>query len=575
MKKVPVLQSLAITVLVAALLMVNVKTAKAYKFSPAPFQLVLKEISAKFGVNIIADPSLDSPVAAANVQGDSVEAALRTLLEPLGYSYTKVENYYLVNGPQSPLTIMAETESSLVPVGFLDSKAREGLAGLEQYFTYDEALGVAYVKAPSSQMNKILAKLWELAKTSGQISIVYSLQIIDLGSTSDLDFVFADAYDSGLTGKKELILTPDQLLLNSPAQIWIKQKAEVLSSRSTRQPWLMTLPGKTVQLTSSLKYLDGDFGLDRYFTLKITPVKVDESTGKVISDIVIGQDMSSHITNSGSTAIQIAGPVHKVSTTLSTIPGKREFVAVVRQTWESNLNNHLLSGLAGFENRKSQQHRDFIVMMTATPVNIESSLATSTGLIPIASLGGFDPLNEEPSLKTKPRPSLEIGAWWVKDQIQSKPWFDFSMPLGVQSSLTLDYRNDNLYSAGLSFYVDASHETSLELLGGKGIGLDDQNVFMLGLGDVTRPSKYVTLFANYYPVSYLLDTKKLSRDQIWRAGTRLGTEKAGITLGASGNPGLDGWNLKLDLNSGPYSWLLSFSTMEMEPTTYWGLGFKF
>jgi hypothetical protein len=575
MRKFSLLQSLAITVLVASLLLINVKTAKAYKFSPAPFHLVLKEISDKFGVAIIADPNLDSPITAANVQGDTVEAALKMLLEPLGYSYTKVDNYYLVNGPQSPLTILAETESILVPVGFLDPKVLEGLADLQQYITYDEALGVAYVKAPSSQMNKILAKLWEISKTSGQISVAYSLQIIDLGNASDFDFLFSGAYNNELPDKREVILTPDQWSLDGPAQVMIKQKAESLSNTVTRQPWLITLPGKTVQLTSSLRYIDGTLDLDRYFNLKITPVRVDESTGKVISDIMIGQDMSNSSANTGINPIQVAEPVNKVSTTLSTIPEKRELVALVRQTWESNPNNRLLFGLGGFETRKFQEHRDFIVLMSVTPVNIQSSLAASSGLIPIASLAGFDHLTEESGSAAKQKPFLEIGASKVKDTDQIEPWLDFYLPLGSQSSLLFDYRNENLYSTGLSFYLDSSHETFLEFLGGKGVGPNDQNAFMVGLGDVTRPGKYVTLFAKYYPVSYLWDTKQFSHEGIWLAGTRLGTEKAGLTLDVSGDPEYNGWNLKLDIAAKKCTWLFNLGGEANEPTSYWGMGIKF
>ena len=571
--RILMLQLLAIIVLSITLFLGNANAEKvsASNFSTTSFQRILNEISTEFGVIIIADPSLDRPITSVKIQGDSAESTLKAFLEPLGYGYTKVDNYYLVCGPNSPLTVMAETESSLVPVGFLDPQVREKLGDIQQYFTYNEELGIAYVKAPSSQMNKVLTKLWKIAKTSGQISVAYHLQIIDLGSNSDLNFLFSK-YDS-TSAKKELIITPDQWSLESPAQILIQQlqlKTEALSNSITRQPWLITLPGKTVQLKTSLRYINHDLNIERYFTIQITPVRVDESNGRVFSDIMIARDVTNETKNSASQGIQTTDLVNKVSTTLRTTPGKRTIVAVVRQNNDLNLKK-----IAGLGKRKSLEYRDFVIVMTVTPVYIQSALVSSSGLIPIASLGGIDRLTEETTPQIKSRPFLEFGAANVKGSHNVTPWLDFSSPIGSRGNLMFDYRKDDLYSAGFSYDLDPTLETTLEFLAGKGIGPDDQNAFMIGLGDVTRPNQYVTLFAKYYPASYLLDTKKFSYDDIWSAGTRLGNAKAGVTIGASGNPGFEGWNLKFDYNAQKYTWILKVSTAEKDPTAYLGLGVRF
>jgi hypothetical protein len=245
-KKVMLL-TMTFLVLILSLILISVKAEDIFslKSSSISLQRALKMVSNKFGVPIITDPLLEGNVK-VDVRSDSVEVVLKTLLEPLGYSFTKVENYYLVSGPKSPLTILAETESTLIPVGFLDLSVREQLNDLKQYLSYDESSGVIYVKAPSSRMDAILNKLWQITKTSGELSVAYSLQIIDLGKSSDLDFLFSASYDDSLPDNNEITLTPEQWSLDGRTQAILKQKAASNTENITRQPWMITLPGKTV-----------------------------------------------------------------------------------------------------------------------------------------------------------------------------------------------------------------------------------------------------------------------------------------------------------------------------------------
>jgi hypothetical protein len=562
-------RTLILLALIISMMLINVKAEElSGQVSVAQFERSIKALGDKFGVVIIADPLLVGP-APKDIQGDTVDAALKTLLDPLGYSYTKVDNYYLVSGPRSPLTLMAEADSTLVPVGFLDEPTRQELGRFKQYLTYDESLGVAYVKAPAFQLNQILTKLWEKTKTSGQLSIAYSLQIIDVGSSSDLDFLFSATYDKSFTDNKEIIVTPEQWTINSQIQWTINQKAYEYSAGVTRQPWLITIPGKMVQLRSSTRSICGDIDTERFFTIQITPLRIDAESGKVTSDIRIERDMTSNSDfNQDSDVKEVREQTHRVATMIHTTPGKREILAVIRHT-----NNSSTKKLGRFESEKGQEHRDFVVFLSATPVNIQTTLATSSGLVPIASLGGFEALMDEEKPEFRVEPTLELGISAAKHDNDLNGWFNLTAPIGSQNSLTLDYRNESLYFAGLSFDLDSAHETSLEISAGKGIGPDKQDALMIGLGDVTQPAPNVNLFAKYFAAAYIFDTEKYSNDGVWWAGVRFGTEKFGLSLSALGDPDYEGWDMKMEFKAKKATWIFEVNTAEENPTLYLGVGF--
>lgn len=551
------------------------------KSSTTGVQKVFQEVGDKYGVTIIADPSLAENVV-GQIQGETVDETLKYLLEPLGYTYTKVENYYIVSGPKSPLTILAEMESCLVPVGFLDAKVQEKLSQYSQYLKYDEGLGLVYVKAPTSRMNQILTQLWEISKTSGELSVSYNLQVIDLGesrSRSDLDFIFDAKYGTNALPNRQLIVTSDQVLINDSVQTIIKQKTQTDTATIIRQPWLVTLPGKTVQMATNLHYLGQDVALDRSFEIKITPRNVDEITGKVLSEIYIGQSYQGQnqtITQSSATNINgnvtsDAQPVNMVSTTIITSSGQRQLLAMVRQTDKIERAGFLFGWFGG---KKQLKHHDFAVFVTVTPVNIQRTLATSSGFIPMASLSGLEQMANQADPTQIYSPSVTFGISQLNDDGKIRPWLDWTMPLGSQRILELNYRTEDRYSVGLSCGIDAYNETTLELLAGKGIGPHHQNGVLLGLGDYTEPTHGLRLFAKYFPMAYLSETSQYNYEGVWQGGFRVGSDKLGITLGAAGDPDYYGWYFKVDCGTKKYRWQFEVDSGK-DPSANLGLGFRF
>ncbi len=535
--------------------------------SQALFQKSLAAIEDKYHVQVIADPELEG-LEIKNIQGNTAEEALKWFLNPLGYSYTKVDNYYLVSGPQSPLTVMAQSESSVIPVGFLDQSSREQLDQFKQYLNYDESLGVIYVKAPTSMLDKILSKLGELSQSAGQISVFYRLKIVDVGSSADLDFMFSGSYNQSNAHSKELIVTPDQWTLNSQTEWVIHQKIETYSQSVTRQPWLITIPGKPVTLTSSTHAISNELDTNRYFTIQITPLKVDAVSGEITSDVHIERDMASEADFSrDGTVKKVSEPVEKVATIVRTNSGKSIVLAVVRQNQTSGQDI-----MDGVNQERSKSHRDFIVLISATPINIQSTLATKSGLLPVASLGGFERLMDEPAPELPNKSRLELGISKIKDDDSIKGWLNVATSFGP-NSFSLDYRRRDRYSAGLSFGLDS--ETSFEFLAGRGIGPRNQDAFMFGLGDATHPGRYLSLFAKYYPWSYLFDSEKISKDGVWEVGTRIGTEHLAVVLSAAGDPDYDGWLFRLDYSPKKSAWILEVDHRQDKPAYSLGIGIHF
>ncbi len=534
---------------------VNAADLSDCTFIDTPVQEALRTISIRFGVTIIADPSLPG-VVNATIHGDSsIEEVLQVITEPLGYSFNKIENYYLVSDGKTPYTIFAETDSCLVPVGFLNPDVQAKLDDYQQYFTYDRDLGVAFVKAPTSILNKILSKLWELSASANQLTIVYNLQIVDLGSSRDLDSLFIISYDDGRSDKGDIIVTPDELSTESKILLTLRNKIGQSSFSMAKQPWLMTLPGRTVEMKSNIHIIsDTDHNYDRDFTIRITALKVDEPTGKVLSEVYIGKEENT---------------ISRVSTTVRTSPGAHEIVAVIRQTRQRP--SRSLWG-----KRTILEHRDFAVLMTATPINIQTTLAKNSGIIPIASLGGIDRLSDSQPVGIKPKSSIIFGLVDNKEY-SNNAWLELNVPFGEQVTMKLDYRNSDLNSLGFSWELEPEGGTYLDLTGGQGIGPDGQNAVMLGIGDQVQVSKYFSLFGAYYPGAYLIDTEEYITDRgVWNAGARLEFGKLGLTVKAFGNPDYEGLRLKMDLAAKKHTYIFEASNIEKEETVlYLGVGFNF
>lgn len=530
------------------------------------FQHGLREIGARYGVTIIVDPMLGGPVP-ATIQEGSIDAVLQAFLEPSGYKYTKVDDYYLVSGVESPLAVLAAADSRRVLVGFLDRKAREELGEFAPYLTYDPAGDAVFVKAPAGQLHQILAKLWQIQGNVGQLAVVYNLQITDLKNSSAFDYLFSAEYDRARQEGNTWVITPDQLSSDGSLRMLTEAKAERFSESVSRQPWLITLPGETVQFRSSRRDIDTGLDIERYFTVRITPLTVNDTNGEVLSDIDIEQNILSHANLVESSFQASKDRIYRLDSQVKTVPGKRQFVAVVRQTGEVETRS-----IWGLGRGKHQEHRDLIITVNATPLNLQSALATTGGLMPVASLGGMEKLNvgDLPETGSRSVVTLGIGSHDAKDFVGR---FELTAPLSTGIDLNLSYLGEDLYSGGFSFKMDSANAFSLELVAGKGIGPDKQDAVMVGLGDLTRPVDYLSLFAKYYPYSYLFDTQEFSGDPVWQAGLRLGPEHFGLSLEAAGNPDFTGWDVTLDLKTRNTTWFLDYNTRS-EKALY-GLGVKF
>ncbi|HBF35857.1 MAG TPA: hypothetical protein DDW50_00875 [Firmicutes bacterium] len=530
----------------------------------------LRKIEGKFGVTIIADPGLEGLVP-AEISGETVEETLKSILDPLGYYYTKFEKYYLISGPQSPLTLFAATDSCLVPVGFFDPKIQAQLGEYQRYLTYDPNLRIAYVKAPTSLLNKILAKLWQISRATAGLGVVYNLEIIDISQNSDLNFLFSGIYDNSQNGSNQVIITPNQWVLNGKIRALIENTIISSSDKVIRRPWLIALPGKTAQFMTNEHRVGETPDLDYNFTLRVTPVQVDADSGKVLSEIYIGRGFT--LDDSLGTAKQegisttnaspeTTQPMSMVSTTIATSPGQSQILAVVRQTNDAHQQWPL-------EKVKINQQRYYAVLLTVTPVNIQTTLAATTGLVPMASLGDFG-LEEEEPLEIFPKSYWEMGLG------TENMWLELNLALSSYTGLEMEYRRTDFYGIRLSQRLDTvtGHQTFLEFWVGEGVGPEKKAAAMVGFGDQTQPFGPLICYAQYYPWAYLLKSEDFSDKGVWITGIRLGVGKTDTILEVSGNPTFDGWGLQFDLNYPKYRWVWRYDDSTGEKVTL-GIGLYF
>jgi hypothetical protein len=508
--------------------------AHEYRFFKTPLAQVLREISFDFGTTIIADPSLPGLVT-GNIISSSVEKVLQAILEPLGYSYTKVDDFYLVNGKDTPLKIY-NGDSAVIHFGSMSPGQREQLIEYQRYMVYDETSGVVFVKAPTGIIAKILAKIRELKPETGPALVAYSFRIIDLNRNSALQAGLQGLISNEPFTDGDAIITPGNAVFKT-----LKNRLEVAGNSSSDQnhylarPWLLAAAGKQTRLASLLHYPGDETGRDREFVLKLTPISIDAVIGQVVSEVSLEYNRDQ---------------VGKLVTILHSTPGQYQLIAVLRR--RDRLPEHTL---ARKESRK--QERDFAVFMAATPVDISkiSSCGTAKPFMG-AYLDGFGEFTASHGGTLPREPELGFGFHGTSG-CPWTPWFRLKIPLKAQGDLNIRYQSVNDYAIGLTGFWDESRETSWELMAGYNIGFGDKPVVMFGLGDVYQPTRFLTLSGKYFPVICRLDSGQLwESSAIWEGGLRLGTSQFGISANFFGNPNPFKTGLSFDYQNKNFGWSL-------------------
>lgn len=525
--------------------------SKEYRFFKTPLTQALREISCDFGTTIIADPNLPGRVT-GNIMATTVEKVLQTILEPLGYWYTKVDDFYLVNGKDTPLQIYYD-DSAVIHFGYMTPKQRDQMSEYQKYLIYDENSGVVFIKAPPGMMAKILAKIRELKPAAGTALVAYSFRIMDVKINSDIEAGLKAKIGNESPTGATAIITPGNVIFET-----MKNRLEVegnLSSDQNRylaRPWLLAAVGKPTRLASMLHFPGDETGRDREFVLKLTPIIIDAAIGQVVSEIYLEYNRDQ---------------VGKLATTLRTMTDQYQLIAILRR--RDRLPEHTL-----IQKGSQKQERDFAVFVAAIPVDISGIVSTGTTQPFLgAFLDGFGEFTANHGEKTSLDSELEFG-FHGTGNLPGTPWFRYKTSFGIQTDLIIRYHSPNDYALGLTGYWDESRETSFELLTGNNLGFGDKPLVCFGLGDIYQPARFLTLSGKYYPVVYRLDSGQFWESSIWEGGLRLGMPQLSLSVNFLGNPSPYKTGLSLMYQGKNFGWSLGAFHEYASPDTDFSVGLK-
>jgi hypothetical protein len=527
--------------------------AKEYRFFETPLNRALQEISCDFGSTIIANPNLPGRVT-GNITAASVEKVLQAILEPLGYWYTKVDDFYLVNGKDTPLEIF-NNDSAVIHFGPMVPEQRAGLREYQKYMVYDENSGVVFIKAPTGIMGKILAKIRELMPERGPALVAYHFRIMDLTTNSDFKIGLQGIIRDEPMDDAIATITPGNMVFETVKnRLKVTGNLALNSGRNCYQghPWLLATVGKPTRLASLLHYPGDEMGRDREFVLKLTPIHIDEAIGQVVSEIYLEYNRDQ---------------VGKLATTLRTTPDQYQLIAILRR--RDRLPEHTLT-----QKESLKKERDFAVLMAAIPVDMANTASAGINKPFLgALLDGFGEFTENHDKVPGSNSELEFGFAGTGDQ-RWTPWFQFNTPLGPQADLNIRYHGPNDYALGLTGYWDESRETSFELLAGNQIGLGDKPLVMIGLGDIYQPFQFLTLSGKYYPVVYRLDAKEFLGSSLWEGGLRLGPPQLSLSVNFFGNPEPYKTDLSLEYQNKSFGFSLGVTQEYVSPNINFSVGLK-
>lgn len=526
-------------------------------FQDTPLPKALEEIGSRLGFTFIIDPNLKGSVTQTIKYDWPAETILTKVLDPFGYSYHKIENYYLIGGPGSPLTVFAQWDSLQIPVGFLTDEMYRCLESYKSYLSYDPSQGIVFIKAPASMINEAFDGIGKADQIGAQLAVIYNFSIFEFINTKEMDALFSGTISSSNpSGNKGVIITPDQISTEGYLRLQGKMRESAGLDLRIRQPRVMALPGKTTRVSSKYHLVGDEPEEDQNFSLAVTPISVDPSSGIILSEIKIDG---------------FENRINSVFTTIRTIPGTPETLAVIRKVFPKK--ERLFLG-----NYQSQEIRYYLLTVETAPIKIRLASAVSEKkVLPAAVLDGLflnDPDNSAapdsvPGISSIPN-MLELGLS-AKKGGRIDPWFNLSHRSSAVTGYQVYYEGRDLYSVSFNRKFRPDDGAYFEISAGAGIGPDRQKAVLIGVGDQTGPLSGITFFGKYYLWSFLTETEELTNRAVWKAGLAINEPRCQLILSVSGNPRFDGYRCQFNKRFQDHILVLGIDTTETESVF---IGFK-
>jgi hypothetical protein len=424
------------------------------------------------------------------------------------------------------------------------------------YLKYDSKLGILFVKAPSSKVNEVLEKIWSVSSQSGQMTVVYSIKILDLVDTQNMDRMLDKIAYNSETANREVVITPDQIQVKGDWETIFSMVDTYRKDLKDRQPWLAVLPGKTSTFTSVSHYVGDEPEEYQRFILALTPVSVDHLSGEIVTRVDLNGEENRK---------------HSVSTTVRTRPGASEPLAVVRRPVVKKIHRW-------FGWTKTQEVRNYALILTAIPLNIQQYFVKDLSVMQVANLNGINLLSDPEaestvSEQTSLEPQLiEMLLGLNGESGHLYPWFNMNYPLTDKTGISVNYEHSDLYELTYGWSPSSLFGTKFELRVGEGNGPGLRSAAMVGVSDQTKPVHKVSFFSKYY-FAYLLDEEEFADSGYWELGSEYGEKPFRISASVCGGSDVDSYKLRLFFDVGRREWV--FGVDHLEDTNYIKLGLSF
>ena len=388
-------------------------------------------------------------------------------------------------------------------------------SGLRGYVTYDENSGVCFLRTPFALGEKFLETVREAAVDAAVLFVLYTLQVVDVGGSSALDYFFSGEISSGEAGEnRQLVITPEELRGKNGMPFRLKKTMDFSVHKELGEAWIIAAPGRTVAWSAGLDY-PGDTGNnDERFILELTPTFVDKYTGRVESAVVLGLEKERSA---------------RVSTTVYSGDGSPEIIAFLRRTVEQERRGVFSPG--------TRKERTFAVLLAAKPVSFKDLPEEPYPLLPVASLKGLDLLASPPF--TAPAPKRKIGTGLVFTVKKIEPALCLTAPVDQMTGLEVSVVGPASYYAGIKRELWAGMGTSFEAALSSGVGPAAAPALTAGIGDTVRLMNKVQVFISWHPLVVPLHPGTGPGENLWRAGIGVELEHIRLDVAFSGNPGFN------------------------------------
>ncbi|MBL1260558.1 MAG: hypothetical protein COB33_008510 [Thiotrichaceae bacterium] len=142
----------------------------------------LLELSAMTGISIVADDMVEGLIS-ANLNEQSLESSLRTVLAPGGFSYKKMQDYIFVgsSSPESQSFHLLSTSCNFRPQYIRASQISSLLSPYyRQFMTFNDEYGLVTVIAPATIQQRMQKDLLNLDRRPRQVLL--EMTIIEVSS---------------------------------------------------------------------------------------------------------------------------------------------------------------------------------------------------------------------------------------------------------------------------------------------------------------------------------------------------------------------------------------------------------